>query len=253
MARSIVFVNASGAPWVLDRLGGMSVPALGTLDVTDLVTDDELVREIQKGLYADFDANHYLRVGGVNKSATESANFMTPAQAGGSAQLQSDGSIDDTQHGTRGGGTQHAVATPALTGFEALTDKSKLDGVSPNAARIQNYQFGRSTQVPGAGTLQLLGPGDTTVPARVNQAGTIVGASIQVDVVDASRAYQLEVHKNGGSVATVALAVSTLGNARSDLAVAVAVGDLISTFVVQTAGSGASTFSNLHAMVEVKY
>lgn len=253
MARSIVFVNASGAPWILDRIGGMSVPAAGTLDVTDLVTDDELIREIQKGLGTDFDANHYLRINGVNLSATESKGYGSPNQAGGYPILDSSGTVADAQHGSRGGGTLHAVATPAATGFEALTDKSKLDGVAPNAARIQNYQFGRSTQVPGAGTLQLLGPGDTTVPARVNQAGTIVGASIQVDVVDASRAYQLEVHKNGASVATVALAVSTLGNARSDISVAVAAGDLISTFVVQTAGSGASTFSNLHAMVEVTY
>ena len=253
MARSIVFVNTSGAPWILHRLGGMAVPAAGTLDVTDLVTDDEMIREIQKGLGTDFDASHYLRVNGVNLSATESKGYGSPNQAGGYPILDSSGTIADSQHGSRGGGALHAIATAIATGFESAADKDKTDGIAPLAARIQNYQFGRSTQVPGSGTLQLLGPGDTTVPVRVNQAGTIVGASIQVDVVDASRAYQLEVWKNGASVATVALAASTLGNVRSDIAVAVSAGDLISTFMVQTAGNGASTFSNLHAMVEVKF
>ncbi len=216
MARSIVFVNNGVAPWTLHRLGGIVVPAAGNYDVTDAVTDDELIGAIQKGLYADFDATHFLRVNGADLSATESKGYGSPNQAGGYPILDSAGTVADTQHGSRGGGALHAVATPALTGFEALTDKSKLDGIAPSAARILNFQFGRSTQVPGAGTLQLLGPGDTTVPARVNQAGTIVGASSQVDVGDASRAYQLEVWKNGGSVATVDLAVSTLGNARAE-------------------------------------
>lgn len=253
MARSIVFVNTSGAPWILHRLGGMPVPAAGTYDVTDAVTDDELIREIQKGLSADFDASHYLRVNGVNLSATESKGYGSPNQAGGYPILDSSGTVADSQHGSRGGGTLHPIATALATGFESASDKDKTDGIAPLAARIQTYQYGRSTKVPGEGTLQLLGPGDTTVAVRINRNGTIVGASIQVDVVDASRAYQLEVWKNGASIATVSLAVSTLGNARSDIAVAVSAGDLVSAFVVQTSGSGASTFSNQHAMVEVKF
>jgi hypothetical protein len=39
----------------------------------------------------------------------------------------------DAQHGTRGGGTQHAVATPTSAGFHSVPDKLKLDGIQPGA------------------------------------------------------------------------------------------------------------------------
>lgn len=144
-------------------------------------------------------------------------------------------------------------ATQTVEGTVSASDKTKIDTVASYAAMVHDYQFGRSTQVPGGGTLQLLGPGDTTVPLRVNRAGAIVGASIQVNMVDASRTFDLQIWQNGASVATVSLPLSTLGAARSDLNVAVAVGDLILAYLVRTTGVGASTFSNEHAMIEVKY
>ena len=36
----------------------------------------------------------------------------------------------DAQHGTRGGGTQHAVATTSVAGFMSAADKLKLDGIT---------------------------------------------------------------------------------------------------------------------------
>jgi hypothetical protein len=39
----------------------------------------------------------------------------------------------DAQHGTRGGGTQHATVTPSSAGFSSAADKTKLDGIAPGA------------------------------------------------------------------------------------------------------------------------
>jgi hypothetical protein len=40
-----------------------------------------------------------------------------------------DGIVDDTSHGSRGGGSLHAVATQSIAGFMSATDKAKLDGL----------------------------------------------------------------------------------------------------------------------------
>lgn len=159
----------------------------------------------------------------------------------------------DAQHGTRGGGTQHALATPLLAGFMSPGDKSKLDGVSPGAGLLQDYQFGRNVQVPGSGTLVLYGPGDTTAPLRMNRNGTLTGASIQVNVVDGARAYDLVIYKNGAPVATVPLPIGSMGGNTNALAVPISVADLITAALVRATGVGASTFSQEHAMIEVKF
>jgi hypothetical protein len=82
--------------------------------------------------------------------------------------------------------------------------------------------------------------------------GTISGASIQVDSVDAARAYDLDIRVNTVSVATLALPVSTIGANTAAFAVAVVAGDVITAFLVRTAGVGASTFSFENAVVEVQ-
>jgi len=166
------------------------------------------------------------------------------------------GVIDDTQHGNRGGGSLHPVVTPdpaGVDGFMDSADKAKLDGIAEGAARVQDYQFGRDTQVPGGGTLVLYGPGNTTVGVRINRAGTIVGAAIQVDAIDGTRSYNLVVYKNGASVATVALPINTLGASANNLVVAVVIGDLITTALVKSAGAGASSFTSEQAIVEIVF
>jgi hypothetical protein len=134
--------------------------------------------------------------------------------------------------------------------FYAL--EQKVDGVSASAARIQSYQFGRDTKVPGGGVLTLHGPGDSVVGVRINRVGTIIGASIQVDVADAVCSYNLVILKNAVPVATVAL-VNVLGNSSGAIAVAVAVGDVITAALALTAGAGASAFANEQATVEVMF
>lgn len=48
------------------------------------------------------------------------------------------GAINDTQHGTRGGGTLHVAATTSVNGFMSSTDKTKLDGMAAGAQVNQN-------------------------------------------------------------------------------------------------------------------
>jgi hypothetical protein len=111
------------------------------------------------------------------------------------------GTITDLQHGNRSGGTLHPGVTPnpgGVAGFMDPADKAKLNGIAANAARVQDYQFGRNVQVPGGGVLGFYGPGNTLVGVRMNRAGVITGASIQVDVVDGARDYNLVIYKNGG-------------------------------------------------------
>lgn len=95
------------------------------------------------------------------------------------------------------------------------------------------------------------GPGAAILGYRMMRAGTITGASLQVDVVDAARTYNLDIRVNAVSVATLALPLSTLGVSTVALAVAVAVGAVVTAFLVRTAGSGGSTFAEMLSVVEV--
>jgi hypothetical protein len=42
----------------------------------------------------------------------------------------------DAQHGARGGGTQHAVATQSVNGFMVSTDKAKLDNIASDVINV---------------------------------------------------------------------------------------------------------------------
>lgn len=154
----------------------------------------------------------------------------------------------------KGGGTDVIDgATAVLAGLMSAVDKTKSDTVLTNAADRERHQFGRSAGVPVGGTLQLQGPGTTLVGVRANRAGTITGGSLQVDVVDATRTYKLSIRVGGVEVALIVLPVSTLGVHSIALAVAFVAGAVITSFVVRTAGAGASTFGDQHAMVELTY
>ena len=107
--------------------------------------------------------------------------------------------------------------------------------------------------MPGGGTLQLLGGGSTTVGYRMFSAGTIDNASIQVNAADGARTYQLQIRVNGVTVATLTLVSGTTGNdtCTSPISAAVVCGDVITAFLVRTAGVGGSTFTAESALVEV--
>ncbi len=48
------------------------------------------------------------------------------------------GTINDTQHGSRGGGTLHSAATTGTAGFMSASDKTKLNGIATGAEVNQN-------------------------------------------------------------------------------------------------------------------
>src|SRR3990172_9564453 len=124
-----------------------------------------------------------------------------------------------------------------------------LVGVGGQKIDADAFLYGTDNPVPPAGTLQLQGPGNTLVGYRIPMVGQIVAASIQVDVADGTRTYNLEVRKNGVAVVTLAL-VGTGANV-SGLSVSFVAGDVLTTFMVKTAGAGLSTFSQETAVVEV--
>lgn len=149
MARSVIFVNDSGTPWVLTRFGGITVPATGTYDATAVISDDELTSAIQKGLSAEFDAEHYLRINGFDLSADESSAFVGPHAAN-----HTDGS------------DQIAEATPdpgGASGLMSVADKGKLNGVEAGA-EVNNISDTDATDLTDGGgtTLHSHAHADTT-------------------------------------------------------------------------------------------
>lgn len=158
MARSVIFVNDMGGPvldeWVLDELDGRVVPDGGTLDVTDEVSDDELMHAIQRGLGAEFiTGKRYLRINGIDKTADESLNYgnmaegpdPAPHSLGGGDHIAdtlanlntklTDATLDDagdprdpTAHaGTHVGGSDAiAPATPTGSGLMSDEDVTQL-------------------------------------------------------------------------------------------------------------------------------
>lgn len=80
----------------------------------------------------------YSSAGVVNVGATD-ASIAISADSIAVGILQ-----NDTQHGVRGGGTQHSVATTSVAGFMSAADKTKLDA-STNAATISTLVQRSST------------------------------------------------------------------------------------------------------------
>lgn len=88
---------------------------------------------------------------------------------------------NDTQHGTRGGGTQHADATTSVSGFLSGADKTKLNQFAPAASKtltvsnsmtLAGVSDGLSLTLGNTGTLY------TNIGARVyNNANQSVATS----------------------------------------------------------------------------
>lgn len=116
--------------------------------------------------------------------------------------------------------------------------------VSPSS-----FQFGANAQVPAGGTLQLLGPDQTSSGFVLINDGKIVGASLGV-VGTSGNNYDMEIRVNTVTVATLSLTAGT-SEAYGSLSISVVAGDSITVFMVRTSGSGGSTFQNQQAIVQV--
>lgn len=109
--------------------------------------------------------------------------------------------------------------------------------------------FGSSGGVSTGGSIALLGPGNTTTGVRVPADQKIMGASILVSAIDASRTFNVSIRVNGVEAATLALPVSSLGSQTTSLNVPVVAGDAVTVLVVRTSGSGASTFNQMRVQI----
>lgn len=78
---------------------------------------------------------------------------------------------NDTQHGNRGGGALHSVATTSVNGFMSAADKSKLDSLaSPSSAMSAlgaNYSVAANTSWQAVGPSFVLGAGTYCISAIV--------------------------------------------------------------------------------------
>ena len=114
------------------------------------------------------------------------------------------------------------------------------------------FQFGRSGAVPGGGMLQLEGPGLTLQGFRLYRPGFLTAGSIETNGAEPAlgNTYKLSIQVNAVEVAFVTLPVLVTGASSSAFVVAVVTGDIITAFVVRTAGAGASAFNDMQAAIE---
>lgn len=129
---------------------------------------------------------------------------------------------------------------------------SVVDNPALGPVRVK-YSFGRSAAVPAGGTLQLFAVGQTLQGFRALRTGFITGLSLRTNVGDAVRSYELRVFLNGVLSAAVLAFPAGGGTSQATtvLLVPVVAGDIVTAFLVRTAGAGASTFVDEEALVEI--
>lgn len=85
--------------------------------------------------------------------------------------------IDDTQHGARGGGTLHAIATTLLAGFMSAADKAKLDVLTvylPASVSVATLNTTIAALAALGGGRVILGHGTLTATSTININGAVV-------------------------------------------------------------------------------
>jgi len=115
--------------------------------------------------------------------------------------------------------------------------------------------FGAKSKVKESGIayLKSLAGKTSIIPVRMIRSGTITGAVVEVDKIDSSRSYKLSIKINAVEVASLALAINTIGNETTILNVSFSAGDKLSVSMERTTGSGTSKFKYIWTCVEVAY
>lgn len=75
------------------------------------------------------------------------------------------GILNDTQHGARGGGSLHALATQSVAGFMAPGDKARVDSVAIGATKTENSSVNGNIKINGNETTVYVHP--STHPASI--------------------------------------------------------------------------------------
>jgi hypothetical protein len=196
----------------------------------------------------------------LNPGASEQYELDVAANVDGSIVVNADDVqvgvlATDVQHGSRGGGTQHAVATPSVAGFLSASDKTLIDTLAAGGSSQLLWGddlIGTSTTVryltPGYDDGQA---GTAPTAVRLARAGTLRSMRIEHNVpgVGGNVTYTLVI--NGTPTAlTVTLAAS--GTNASDLAnsVVIAAGDVAE---VQVTKAGAITASPNNVTCTLEY
>src|SRR5512138_2130781 len=103
----------------------------------------------------------------------------------------------DAQHGARGGGTQHAVATTSAAGFMSAADKGKLDAISPSSSGIVIARDLTALDYQDANENTLV---SYTIPANtldVDGRKVIVEQLLDVHNIGSTRSWTLRVSLGG--------------------------------------------------------
>lgn len=154
------------------------------------------------------------------------------------------GVINDAQHGNRGGGSLHALATLSAAGFMSAADKAAVAIALPGAP----FLFG-NTSVSGTNVTRYLSPGNidslaptTPVQFRVPRAGVLRNLRVRHNTPDGNGlAIVYTVRVNGVDTAlSVSIASTTLDGSNLVSTAAVAAGDLIDIKISKAASIGAS-------------
>jgi hypothetical protein len=165
----------------------------------------------------------------------------------------------DGQHGVRGGGNIHAVATSLLAGFMSAADKSKLDGIGPGSGGVSFIAFGNE-KVGATVTTRYLSPyndGDVIASSSVVQFQAPQGGTLKRLVVrhgvpaGNGNAIVYTVRINGvATFLAVSLASTSFAAVDAVNTVTFAANDLIDVRVTKALGVGTSP-TNVIASMEI--
>ena len=139
----------------------------------------------------------------------------------------------------------------ALLAYDTVTGRWRVTAVQKLLAPRKAFQFGNTVSVPGPGTLQLEGPGGTLVGFEVLRPAVLTGASLSLNVPDASRSYTLNITQNGATVATLLIPTGTSQVRDITFSVVLSAGDIMAANLVRTSGVGPSTFNEEHLILEL--
>ncbi len=90
------------------------------------------------------------------------------------------GTLTDSQHGNRGGGTLHSAATASTAGFMSASDKAKLDGIQSGAEVNQNA-FSSVKTVDSGGASKGQVDADAKTDVLTLKEGTGISLSVDAD------------------------------------------------------------------------
>jgi len=165
----------------------------------------------------------------------------------------------DAQHGARGGGGLHAIATTSVAGFMSAADKLKLDGLVPSVGGPSFIAFGNE-KVGATTTTRYLSPyndGDVIASTQLVQFQAPQGGTLKRLVVrhgvPAGNGNNIVYTVRINGVATflaVTLASTSFAAVDATNTVLFAANDLIDVMVTKIANIGASP-TNVIASMEI--